>query len=63
MQKGHVDQLAEEVVALIEKEDWHGAHIARTALVDWITNVIGICFILSSLTAAHHLCGMIAKSY
>ena len=41
MQKNHVDHLAEEVVALIEKEDWHGATSARTALVDWITNVTG----------------------
>lgn len=41
MQKSYVDELAKEVVTLIENENWDAASSARTALVDWITNATG----------------------
>ena len=41
MQKSYVDELAKEVVTLIENESWDAASLARTVLIDWITNTTG----------------------
>ncbi|KAJ7521176.1 hypothetical protein O6H91_19G041400 [Diphasiastrum complanatum] len=56
-QRAHVNELAEGVVKLIEKEDWLAAYKARTNLVDWIQNASALATVLDVRRSVPYHCG------
>eukprot|EP00246_Nothoceros_aenigmaticus_P018268 TRINITY_DN9491_c0_g1_i1.p1 TRINITY_DN9491_c0_g1~~TRINITY_DN9491_c0_g1_i1.p1 ORF type:complete len:463 (+),score=50.57 TRINITY_DN9491_c0_g1_i1:25-1389(+) len=62
-QRAHVEELAGEVVRLVEEEEWLLAAVARTALVDYIQNESGLATLLDVRRSVPYHCAPDATDF